>query len=179
MGPGKVAPFFQDLGLQHLRTLKNSFDFTFPGPSAQTLAINIKGNMDTKIKFFERILGFTIILTALSKYQLLISLKNMQGMFSIFVVSIFFISALLGFIGLFRGRLWGYISIYIFVPVATYGMGISVFPFIIKLIPYTYRTTAIIVVGILFLLTTISIHISKRVALKVGSGHANREGVTF
>lgn len=117
-----------------------------------------------KIKLFERILGTIIILTALSKYQLLLSLKYSVNTYSVMITLLFFISALAGFIGLFRGKLWGYIGIYIFIPVSTYGMGISVFPFIIKLFPPNSRTKIIILIGALTLLAIISIHILKKVA---------------
>ncbi len=117
-----------------------------------------------KIKIFERILGVIIILTALSKYQLLLSLNNNLNTYSALITLLFFISALAGFIGLFNGKIWGYIGIYIFIPVSTYGMGISVFPFIMKSFPPTYRTTIIIVIGAVILLTAILIHILKKVS---------------
>jgi hypothetical protein len=43
-------------------------------------------------------------------------------------------------------------------------MGISVVPFFIKLFPHTYRTTIIIVIGAVILLTAISVQILKKVA---------------
>jgi hypothetical protein len=75
-------------------------------------------------------------------------------------------SALCGAIGLFLSRLWGYIGVYIFIPIACYGLGISAVPFVVNLIPVNFKTAALITLSIAFLAVTISLQISKAVNSK-------------
>ena len=107
-----------------------------------------------------------IILTVLSKYNLITfinmeSFGNSQQIITVATVLGFFVFAIMGSVGIFLGRLWGYIGIYIFIPLSCFGLGISPIPFIVKLVPVNYKTTAVIIISIILLISTILLHIRK------------------
>ena len=124
---------------------------------------HIDDHMEHKLHIFEKLIGLLVILTVLSKYSLITfinieSFGNSQQMISVAIVLAFFIFAIMGSVGIFLGRLWGYIGIYIFIPLSCFGLGIATVPFIVKLVPVNFKTTAVIILSIMLLLSTVLLH---------------------
>jgi len=71
-----------------------------------------------------------IIISALMKIRLLFGLFNFQHLWEKAVTIIFFLSALMGALGLYRFKTWGFISVYVYILMATFLLSISVVPFI-------------------------------------------------
>ena len=44
---------------------------------------------------------------------------SVDDMFTVIITSIFFISAVIGIIGMIKGKIWGYIGCYFFIPTST------------------------------------------------------------
>lgn len=120
--------------------------------------------MRHKIHVIERVLGITVLVTILLEIKLL-SFIFSQQILGITIVLAFFSSALIGAMGMFRGRLYGYIGIYIFIPLSTYGLGISTIPFVVNFIPPELKTSGVIIVNIILLVVTIAIHAYKSLLL--------------
>ena len=77
------------------------------------------------------------------------------------VVTSFYIFGIAGIVGMFRGQLWGYICIYLFIPISFIGLGISVIPFVVGLIHVEFKEATVIVLSVLVLITTAIFNILK------------------
>jgi len=122
--------------------------------------------MENKLHIFEKLIGVLIIITVLSKYSLITfinieNLGNSHGIITNVIVLSFFVFAIMGSVGIFLRRLWGYIGVYIFIPLSCFGLGISPIPFIVNFIPVNFKTTAVIILSIILLIASVSLHTRK------------------
>jgi len=122
--------------------------------------------MEHRLHIFEKLIGVSIIIAVLSKCSLItfINIENLgtsQGIITNVIVFAFFVFAIMGFVGIFLSRLWGYIGVYLFIPLSCFGLGISPIPFIVNFIPVNFKTTAVIILSIILLIASLSLHIWK------------------
>src|SRR5271169_4629872 len=76
------------------------------------------------------------------------------------VVLAFFAGAVGSIIGLILKKLWGFWSVYVLVPVATYYLGISLSPFVL-LFPVSSRTIQVIILNAIMFGATIWLQIKQ------------------
>ena len=116
-----------------------------------------------------RLLGIAVFVTTATKIHMVLMLKNLpQGwndLFLFMLVIFFFGSGVLGGLGLIFYKFWGFIGIYIFVPIATM-LGISAMPFIVSLLPMESKTYVLIGLNILTLIVSILLNIIEMRKLK-------------
>ena len=98
-----------------------------------------------------------MLISALTKIRLLLELFQFQYFREQIIAIIYFTSAILAFIGLFRLRLWGFIAAYCHIIVATIFLSISVLPFLFWLLRLEYRTaTTMLIISNLVVLFLIA-----------------------
>ena len=117
------------------------------------------GTLDNSCK----IIGGLIVLSALTKLQLLFSLFHFNYFLDKLIVIIYFSSAIIASVGLYRLRLVGFIFAYVHITVATIFLSISVIPFLFKLMSFgNQRTTLmLVIVNLSMLVMTAFLHCIK------------------
>ena len=115
-----------------------------------------------------KIIGGLIVLSALTKLQLLFNLFHFNYFLDKVIVIIYFSSAIIASIGLYSLRLVGFIFAYVHIVVATIFLSISVIPFLFKLMSLgNLRATLILViVNLSMLVMTAFLHCIKMRHLK-------------
>ena len=115
-----------------------------------------------------RIIGVLIVLSALTKLQLLFNLFHFNYFLDKVIVIIYFSSAIIASFGLWRLRLVGFIFAYVNIIVATIFLSISVIPFLFKLMSFgNLRATVMLVfVNLSMLVMTAFLHCIKMRTLK-------------
>ena len=110
-----------------------------------------------------RIIGVLIVLSALTKLQLLFDLFHFNYFLDKVIVIIYFSSAFIASIGLYRLRLVGFIFAYVNIVVATIFLSISVIPFLFKLISFgnLRATEMLVIVNLSMLVMTAFLHCIK------------------
>ena len=110
-----------------------------------------------------RIIGVLIVLSALTKLQLLFGLLHFNYFLDKVIVIIYFSSAIIASIGLYRLRLVGFIFAYVNIVVATIFLSISVIPFLFKLISFgnLRATEMLVIVNLSMLVMTAFLHFIK------------------
>ena len=81
------------------------------------------------------------------------------------IISFFFFS-LIGIMGIFSQKYWGYFAIYIFILISSLSLGIAPIPFIINLFPNNFATYIVIVSSIILFLFTLFLQFKKVKILK-------------
>jgi hypothetical protein len=109
-------------------------------------------------------IGILIFISALTKVRLLFGLFNFQYFWEQAIVIIYFASAIIALIGLLRLRIWGFISAYTHILVATIFLSISVLPFIFNFLRLDYwtATTILLISNINMLFLVAVLHSIKR-----------------
>lgn len=111
------------------------------------------GTLDNSCK----IIGGLIFLSAITKLQLLFDLFHFNYFLDKLIVIIYFSSAIIASIGLYRIRLVGFIFAYLHVIVATIFLSISVIPFLFKLMSFgNQRATLMLLIVNLSMLVMIA-----------------------
>lgn len=107
-----------------------------------------------------KIIGGLIVLSALTKLQLLFSLFHFNYFLDKLIVFLYFSSAIIASIGLYRLRLVGFIFAYIHIIVATIFLSISVIPFLFKLISFgnPRATLILVIINLSMLVMTVFLH---------------------
>ena len=110
-----------------------------------------------------RIIGVLIVLSALTKLQLLFNLFHFNYFLDKVIVIIYFSSAIIASIGFYRLHLVGFIFSYVNIVVATIFLSISVIPFLFKLISFgnLRATEMLIFVNLSMLVMTAFLHCIK------------------
>jgi hypothetical protein len=110
-----------------------------------------------------RIIGGLIVLSALTKLQLLFDLFHFNYFLNKVIVIIYFSSAIIAFFCLWLLRLVGFIFAYVNIIVATIFLSISVIPFLFKLMSFgNLRATVMLVfVNLSILVMTAFLHCIK------------------
>jgi len=105
-------------------------------------------------------IGALILISALIRYRMFLNLLNAHSFRQQAIIVIYFISAIIGFIGLLRFRIWGFIAAYTNVLVATVFLSISVLPFWLRYIRLGQWASAIavVVINLLVLILIAFIH---------------------
>jgi hypothetical protein len=93
-------------------------------------------------------IGWLVFLSALTKIKLLSWIFNCQQTWGRVLITVFFASAVLGFVGLFRQKNWGFLFVYAYILVATFFFSISVVPFPFRLLNMNVKTATLLSIGI-------------------------------
>lgn len=75
-----------------------------------------------------------------------------------FILLSFVVLGLAAAFGLFMKRVWGYLAFYPFVLIATFGLSISVVPFIPRLLPANITTSFIVIANLFLAVILIFLH---------------------
>lgn len=115
-----------------------------------------------------KIIAGLIILSALTKLQLIFDLFHFNYFLDKVIVIIYFSSAIIASISLYRLRLVGFIFAYVNIIVATIFLSISVIPFLFKLISFgnLRATVMLVIVNLSMLVVTAFLHCIKIRQLK-------------
>lgn len=97
-----------------------------------------------------------MLISALIRYRMFLNLLNTHPFRQQAIIVIYFISAIIGFIGLLRFRIWGFIATYINILAATVFLSISVLPFWLRYIWLGQWTSEIVVIVNLLILIFIA-----------------------
>ena len=110
-----------------------------------------------------KIIGGLIVLSALTKLQLLFDLFHFNYFLNKVIVIIYFSSAIIASFGLWRLRLVGFIFAYVHIIFATIFLSISVIPYLFKLMSFgNLRTTLmLVIVNLSMLVMTAFLHCIK------------------
>ena len=114
------------------------------------------------------IIGGLIVLSAITKIQLLFDLFNFDSFLEKAIVIIHFLSAIIAAVGLYRLSTIGFIFAYVHIIVATIFLSISIVPFLFNLLTLDHQgaTTLLLIINISILLSTAFLHGLKRRRLK-------------
>lgn len=115
------------------------------------------------------VIGGLIFLSALTKVQLLFELIHFEYFQGRVILIIYFSSAIIASIGLYRVSLVGFIFAYLHIIVATIFLSISVIPFLFSLLRLDpiNATSLLLIVNLSILFLTAFIHGLKRRNLKI------------
>ena len=110
-----------------------------------------------------KIIGGLIVLSALTKLRLLFGLFLFNYFLDKVIVIIYFLSAIIASIGLYRLRLVGFIFAYVHIIVATIFLSISVIPFLFKLMSFgnLRANLMLVIVNLSMLVITAFLHYIK------------------
>jgi hypothetical protein len=104
-------------------------------------------------------IGALILTSALMRYRMFLNLLNTHPFRQQAIIVIYFMSAIIGFIGLLFLRVWGFIAAYINIFTATAFLSISVLPFWLRYISLGQWTSEIaLVVNLLLLILIAFLH---------------------
>ena len=102
----------------------------------------------TNIDYCLWAIGGLVFLSALTKIKLLSWIFNCQQIWGRVLITVFFASAVLGFVGLFRQKNWGFYFVYTYILIATFFFSISVAPFPFCLLNMDVKTATLLLLGI-------------------------------
>jgi hypothetical protein len=101
-------------------------------------------------------IGALMLTSALMRYRMFLNLLNTHPFRQQAIILVYFISAIIGFIGLLLLRVWGFIAAYINILTATVFLSMSVLPFWLRYISLGQWTSKIVVVVNLLILILIA-----------------------
>lgn len=106
------------------------------------------------------LIGALMLTSALMGYKVFFNLLHIHPFKNQAIVIVYFSSAIIGFIGLFLFRIWGFIAAYINVLTATIFLSTSVIPFLVKFLRLGHRYTsiAVVVINLLVLILIAYLH---------------------
>ena len=113
-------------------------------------------NSKFKLEIVVSVILFFLIV---SKVQL-ISFINTSFVFQSILIIIFFFSAVLGIVGMFLQRHWGYVATYFLILVSSTALGIAPIPFITSLFSINASTFLVILTSVILFLFTVYLHLS-------------------
>ena len=102
----------------------------------------------TNIDYCLWAIGGLVFLSALTKIKFLLWIFNCQQIWAQVLIAVFFASAVLGFVGLFRQKNWGFLFVYAYILIATFFFSISVVPFPFRLLNMDVKAATLLLLGI-------------------------------
>jgi hypothetical protein len=102
----------------------------------------------TSIEYCLWAIGGLVFLSALTKIRLLLGIFNYQQLWAQGLITVLFASAVLGFVGLFRQKKWGFLFVYVYISIATFFFSISVVPFPFRLLNLDVKAATLLLFGI-------------------------------
>jgi hypothetical protein len=109
--------------------------------------MNIKW-LKTNINYCLWAISGLVFLSALTKIKILLGIFNCQQMWMRLLIIVFFASAVLGFVELFRQKNWGFLFVYAYILTATFFFSISMLPFPFRLLNMGVKATTLLLSGI-------------------------------
>jgi hypothetical protein len=110
--------------------------------------------MNSKVFKLENIVVVILLILIITKVPLLGYIDFNSGLQSLIVIS-FFVFSIMGIIGIFLEKHWGFFAIYIFILISSVTLGIAPIPFIIKLFPIKAATFLVILTSVVLFLFTV------------------------
>ncbi|MCR9074314.1 MAG: hypothetical protein NXI18_21900 [Alphaproteobacteria bacterium] len=74
----------------------------------------------------------------------------------------FLLGCVFGFSGVPDGRWWGFVGLYVATASATFGMGISMVPFVVRVFPAELRSVLLIAINFAFLVGLVAVQVEVR-----------------
>lgn len=116
--------------------------------------------MNTKAFNLENIIAAILLLLVVTKYQLINFIETDFSFQNLLVIS-FFLFSIVGIIGIFLQKHWGYFAIYVFILISSFALGIAPIPFIINLFPIQAATLIVILSSAILFLITLFLQLKK------------------
>lgn len=113
-----------------------------------------ENQMNRKSFKWEQFVALIILILILTNINLLNFIDVNFFLQSLIVIG-FFLFSIIGIIGIFKRKHWGYFAIYIFVLISTVSLGVSTIPFILNLFPTGLATFIVILSGIILIIFTL------------------------
>jgi len=113
---------------------------------------------NSKLKL-EIVVSVILFFLIVSKVQL-ITFINPSSLFQSLYIIIFFFSAVLGIVGMFLQRHWGYAATYFLILISSIALGIASIPFITSLFSINASTFLVILTSLILFLITAYLHLS-------------------
>jgi hypothetical protein len=106
-----------------------------------------------------KLLAVLVIIGLMQHFEMIIHALRFDvlSMIPMSITILVLISGILACIGLFRGKKWGFIPLYFYIPAATLFLQVSLIPFIPNVFPVKYHDIVIIVINGLVLLYSVSL----------------------
>jgi hypothetical protein len=106
------------------------------------------------------VIGALMLIAALRGYKVFFNLLHIHPFKNQAIIVVYFLSAIAGFIGLLRFRIWGFIAAYINVLTATIFLSISVIPYLLRLLRlgHSFTSIATVVINLLVLILIAFLH---------------------
>ena len=122
--------------------------------------------MNTKVNIIAKILAACILIVAISKYELLLMIPQINYGFGIQYIGLlgmilFFGSAIMSFAGIYLRKKWGFIGIYIFI-VSACLLATPTIPFAHKLFQESIQIIVIFTINLICLFGAIWLHKQQR-----------------
>jgi len=122
--------------------------------------------MHTNVNIIAKILAASVLFVAISKYELLLMIPQINIGFwiqyiGILGIVIFFISAIISFVGIYLKKKWGFIGIYIFI-ISACLLATPTVPFAHKLFPQTAQIYVIFTINLICLFGAFWLHKEQR-----------------
>lgn len=102
----------------------------------------------TNIDYCLWVIGGLVFLSALTKIKLLLGIFKYQQIWTQVLITVFFASAALGMVGLFRQKNWGFLFVYGYILIATFFFSISMVPFPFHLLNPDMKAITFLLLGI-------------------------------
>ena len=117
----------------------------------------------SKTDYCVLIIAVLIIVSALTKIRLLLGLPNYQQLCEKILIIVFFVSALVSFVGLIFQKKWGFFFVYIYLIIATFFLSISVVPFLLEGLDLDFEaaTSLLLIINLTVLASAAVIHAYK------------------
>ena len=106
-----------------------------------------------------KLLAVLVVIGLIQHFDMIIQVLRIDllSMVPMSVTILVLISGILACIGLFRGKKWGFIPLYFYIPAATLFLQVSLIPFIPNIFPVKHHDIVIMVINGLVLLYSVSL----------------------
>jgi len=106
------------------------------------------------------LIGALMLTAALLRYRMFFNLVHLNHLREQAIVLIYFVSAIITVLGLFRLRAWGFVAAYIHIITATIYLSVSVIPYVFKYLKFGNSTisTLIMISNLLVLILIAFLH---------------------
>ncbi|MEC6796057.1 hypothetical protein VXS03_03210 [Photobacterium sp. S4TG1] len=106
-----------------------------------------------------KLLAVLVVIGLIQHFDMIIKALrfDLLSMVPMSITVLVLISGILACIGLFRGKKWGFIPLYFYIPAATLFLQVSLIPFIPNIFPVKHHDIAIMVINSLVLLYSVSL----------------------
>ena len=114
--------------------------------------------MNIKRFNLNNIVAVILFILILTKVKLLNFLDSDFSSKNLIIIS-FFVFSIVGILGIFLQKHWGYFATYIFILISSIALGVAPIPFVVNLFPINAATYLVIITSIILFLITLFLQI--------------------